>query len=106
MQAMDKNQPLVRLPESTKKVKKKLDKPGSRCYNKDRKEREVIEMLERRTREEMLTEVIRMFGHEAPETIDEAQIGGLGIFFAKEMADELYYHYTNGENHLKIIKKV
>lgn len=41
-----------------------------------------------------------------PETIDEAQIGGLGIFFAKEMADELYYHYTNGENHLKIIKKV
>ena len=43
---------------------------------------------------------------EAPKTIDEAQIGGLGIFFAKEMADELYYHYTNGENHLKIIKKV
>ena len=24
----------------------------------------------------------------------------------KEMADELYYHYTDGENHLKIIKKV
>ena len=43
---------------------------------------------------------------EAPKTIDEAQIGGLGIFLTKKMADELYYHYTNGENHLKIIKKV
>ena len=41
-----------------------------------------------------------------PDNIDEAQIGGLGIFLTKEMADELYYHYTNGENHLKIIKKV
>ena len=30
-------------------------------------------MTERRTREEMLTEVIRMFGHEAPETIDFAR---------------------------------
>ena len=30
-------------------------------------------MLERRTREEMLTEVIRMFGHEAPETIEFAR---------------------------------
>ena len=43
---------------------------------------------------------------ETPTTIDDAQIGGLGIFLTKEMADELYYHYTNGENHLKIIKKV
>ena len=41
-----------------------------------------------------------------PETIDEAQIGGLGIFLTKEMADELEYQHVNGENHLKIIKKV
>lgn len=41
-----------------------------------------------------------------PETIDEAQIGGLGIFLTKEMAGELEYQYVNGENHLKIIKKV
>jgi anti-sigma regulatory factor (Ser/Thr protein kinase) len=42
----------------------------------------------------------------APETIEEAQIGGWGIFLAKEMADEIYYQHINGENHLKIIKKV
>lgn len=41
-----------------------------------------------------------------PDTIDEAQIGGLGIFLTKEMADELDYGYIDGENHLKIIKKV
>lgn len=41
-----------------------------------------------------------------PKNIDDAQIGGLGIFLTKEMADDLYYHYANGENHLKIIKKV
>lgn len=41
-----------------------------------------------------------------PNNIDEAQIGGLGIFLAKELADELEYHYENNENHLKIIKKV
>lgn len=41
-----------------------------------------------------------------PTNIDEAQIGGLGIFLTKELADELEYHYINDENHLKIIKKV
>lgn len=41
-----------------------------------------------------------------PENIDDTQIGGWGIFLAKKMADELDYHYINGENHLKIIKKV
>ncbi len=41
-----------------------------------------------------------------PDSIDEAQIGGLGIFLTKQIADELEYHYENGENHLKIIKKV
>ena len=41
-----------------------------------------------------------------PKSIDEAKIGGLGIFFTKEMSDEQYYHHTNDENHLKIIKKL
>ena len=41
-----------------------------------------------------------------PDTIDEAQIGGLGIFLTKELADELDYNYINGENCLKITKKV
>ncbi len=43
---------------------------------------------------------------ELPENIEEAQVGGLGIFFAKQMSDELEYHYENGENHLIIIKNV
>ena len=42
----------------------------------------------------------------APENIDETEIGGLGIFLTKQMADDLSYEYLNGENHLKIIKKV
>ena len=41
-----------------------------------------------------------------PNNIDEAQIGGLGIFLTKQVADELDYHYINGKNHLKITKKV
>ncbi len=41
-----------------------------------------------------------------PTSIDDAEIGGLGIFLTKEMADDLDYHHINGENHLKIIKKV
>jgi anti-sigma regulatory factor (Ser/Thr protein kinase) len=41
-----------------------------------------------------------------PESIDEAQIGGLGIFLTKQLADEIAYDYLNGENHLKIIKRV
>lgn len=40
-----------------------------------------------------------------PENPDEAQIGGLGIFFAKTYVDEMIYEYKNGENHLKIIKR-
>ena len=44
--------------------------------------------------------------YEIPNDIDEADIGGLGIFLTKEMADGLEYHHINGENHLKIIKKV
>lgn len=41
-----------------------------------------------------------------PNSIEDAQIGGLGIFLTKEMADNLDYEYLNGENHLKIMKKV
>lgn len=44
--------------------------------------------------------------HELPESIDEAEIGGLGIFLTKKMADEIEYHHENGENHLIIIKNV
>ena len=40
------------------------------------------------------------------DNIDDTQIGGLGIFLTKEMADEVDYHYINCENHLRIIKKV
>lgn len=40
------------------------------------------------------------------DNIDETQIGGLGIFLTKKMADDISYEYLNGENHLKIIKKV
>ena len=40
-----------------------------------------------------------------PNSIDEAQIGGLGIFLTKKIADELEYHHENGENHLIITKK-
>lgn len=41
-----------------------------------------------------------------PENIDEAQIGGLGIFLTKQMADGISYDYLNSENHLKITKRV
>lgn len=41
-----------------------------------------------------------------PKTIDDAEIGGLGIFLTKELADTIDYKYVNGENHLKIIKNV
>ena len=44
--------------------------------------------------------------HKLPNDIDEAEIGGLGIFLTKEIADELDYHYINGENHLKVMKNV
>lgn len=40
---------------------------------------------------------------DVPNDIDEAQVGGLGIFLTKQIADELDYHYENGKNHLKII---
>ena len=42
----------------------------------------------------------------SPNTIDDAKIGGLGIFLTKQIADTLDYQYLNGKNHLKITKKV
>ena len=41
-----------------------------------------------------------------PECIEDAEIGGLGIYLTKKLADELEYNHINDENHLKIIKKV
>ena len=41
-----------------------------------------------------------------PNNIDDAHIGGLGIFLTKGISDKIDYHYINGENHLRIIKKV
>ena len=43
---------------------------------------------------------------EIKEKVEENKIGGLGIFLTRQTADELYYDYMNGENHLKIIKKL
>ena len=43
---------------------------------------------------------------DSPDTIDEAEIGGLGIHLVKNLTDELNYEYENNENHLTIIKKV
>ena len=43
---------------------------------------------------------------DAPKSIEDAHIGGLGIYFTKQSADELEYQYLNGENHLKIIKRI
>ena len=41
-----------------------------------------------------------------PTSIDEAEIGGLGIHLVKNLADEFYYYYENNENHLTVIKNV
>ena len=41
-----------------------------------------------------------------PDNIEEAEIGGRGIFLTKQMADNIEYEYDGNENHLKIVKKV
>ena len=41
-----------------------------------------------------------------PYAVNETQLGGAGIYLAKEMADEIEYHYENSENHLIIVKNV
>ena len=43
---------------------------------------------------------------EIPESIEEANVGGLGIFLTKNLADEISYEHINGENHLTVIKKL
>ena len=42
----------------------------------------------------------------APNSIEEAEIGGLGIFLTEELADDLKYQYINGEKHFQIIKNI
>ncbi|RAP49831.1 MAG: hypothetical protein BZ136_02750 [Methanosphaera sp. rholeuAM74] len=39
-----------------------------------------------------------------PDSIEEAEIGGLGIHLSKELADEMHYEYSDNENRLTIIK--
>lgn len=41
-----------------------------------------------------------------PESIEDAEIGGLGIHLTKELSDNIEYDRIDGENHLKITKKV
>lgn len=41
-----------------------------------------------------------------PDNIEDAKIGGLGIYLTKLLANELHYSYRNGENHFTIIKKI
>jgi anti-sigma regulatory factor (Ser/Thr protein kinase) len=43
---------------------------------------------------------------ELPESIDEATIGGLGIYLTKQIADKISYQRINDENHLTIFKSV
>lgn len=42
----------------------------------------------------------------APESIEESQIGGLGIHITKQLAEDISYNYSDGKNHLKITVKV
>ena len=41
-----------------------------------------------------------------PESIEDAEVGGLGIHLTKELSDDIEYDRIAGENHLKITKKV
>ena len=40
------------------------------------------------------------------EKIEDAEIGGRGIYLVKNLADEIEYYRENDENHFKIIKNV
>lgn len=40
------------------------------------------------------------------QALKDRQIGGLGIFLVREMADEVDYTYTDGENRLLLIKHI
>ena len=37
---------------------------------------------------------------------DEREIGGLGIFMVKKTMDDIIYEYKDGQNRLKIVKKI
>ncbi|HOO79849.1 MAG TPA: ATP-binding protein [Lachnospiraceae bacterium] len=39
-------------------------------------------------------------------SVEERQIGGLGIYMVKKTMDEIFYQYKNGQNHLTIKKKM
>ena len=39
-------------------------------------------------------------------SVDERDIGGLGIFMTKKIMDTVFYAYENGENILTMIKKI
>ena len=41
-----------------------------------------------------------------PESIEDAEVGGLGIHLTKELSDDIEYDRIADENHLKITKKV
>lgn len=43
---------------------------------------------------------------EKVDNIEDAKIGGLGIYLTKNMVDKIEYDYIDNENHLKIVKKV
>ena len=40
-----------------------------------------------------------------PESIEDAEVGGLGIHLTKELSDDIEYDRIADENHLKITKK-
>ena len=40
-----------------------------------------------------------------PDSVDEAEIGGLGIHLVKNLADKMHYEYADGKNQLTITKK-
>lgn len=44
--------------------------------------------------------------HDLPESIEDANIGGLGIHFVKNLANEITYDFIDNENHLTVIKNV
>ncbi len=38
--------------------------------------------------------------------IDQREVGGLGVFLTKQMADQLHYHHENGRNILELDFKI
>ena len=47
--------------------------------------------------------------HERPDTtqaLEDREIGGLGIFLVRQVADRVDYAYTGGENRLSLVKNI